>query len=305
MLSTGVGSALLARCSGRENHRGGGAAARGPAGAVRLGSPSPREFQESALPRPAVAAGAESCILRDLRTHAPGITNATQPGSNHAARASLSAQLRSLTGAETPRKDGERDTGESPAPSPPLCGARGRPGGDGAAIVLGQETGASPRRDRGARGGGGAAPPPPPRAEPNRPLRSNEQVIDREQRPITAGGRALAPALSGHSRARGGGRSGAPPLPSPGHVSHTPDGQGCPAPCCGSGQSERAGRGRPRYSNQPHGKVASRNVTRGRGRETGRPGPGANPCGEAGHGWPVGTPPPYQRPRWAWPTAIC
>lgn len=126
----------------------------------------------------------------------------------------LSAQLRSLTGAETPRKDGERDTGESPAPSPPLCGARGRPGGDGAAIVLGQETGASPRRDRGARGGGGAAPPPPPRAEPNRPLRSNEQVIDREQRPITAGGRALAPALSGHSRARGGGRSGAPP-PSP------------------------------------------------------------------------------------------
>lgn len=165
MLSTGVGSALLARCSGRENHRGGGAAARGPAGAVRLGSPSPREFQETALPRPAAAAGAESCVLRGLRTHAPGITNATQPGRNHAARASLSAQLRSLTGAETPRKDGERDTGESPAPSPPLCGARGRPGGDGAAIVLGQETGASSRRDRGARGGA-------ERPRPRRPERS-------------------------------------------------------------------------------------------------------------------------------------
>lgn len=180
-------------------------------------------------------------------------------------------------GAERPRKDGERDTGEGPAPSPPLCGARGRPGGDGAAIVLGQERGASPRRHR-ASG----------------PARRHSPVIDTELRPITAGGSALAPALSGHSRARCGGSSGGPPAPR--HVSHSTDGQGCPAPCCGSGQSERADRGRPRYSNQPHGKVASRNVTRGRGRQTDRPGAGANPREGAGRGWPWGRPRPISAP---------
>lgn len=87
-------------------------------------------------------------------------------------------------------------------------GTRGRPGGAG--------------------GGGGAAPPPPSRARPNGLSRGNKRVIDREQRPITAGGSELAPAPSGQSRARCGWSSGAPPHS--GHVSHSPDGQGCPAP---------------------------------------------------------------------------
>lgn len=43
----------------------------------------------------------------------------------------------------------------------------------------------------------------------------------------------------------------------------------------------------------------------GAGARDGSARPRSQSRGEAGHGRPVGTPPPYQRPRRAWPTAIC
>lgn len=141
----------------------------GLAEAARLGSLSSREFQETA---PCYNSG--SGKLRSERL-ANAHSIATQPEGNPAGQSfTPSAASRGLR--ETSRNDGERDTGEGPAPSPPLCGARSRPGGDGAAIVLGQETGASPRnprRSRGHGGGGGLAPPPPSRAGPNWPSRGN------------------------------------------------------------------------------------------------------------------------------------
>lgn len=70
--------------------------------------------------------------------------------------------------------------------------------------------------------------------------------------------------------------------PSREHVSHAPDAQGWPARCCRPSQSERASRGRPRYSNQPHKKVASRNVTRRR--STRRNSPERGPIGARGAG---------------------
>lgn len=81
---------------------------------------------------------------------------------------------------------------------------------------------------------------------------------------------------SRHSRARGGGRSGAPRPRE--HVNHTPNAQGWPARCCRPSQSEPTGWGRPRYSNQPHRKVASRIVTGRRG--TRRDSPARGPIGE-------------------------
>lgn len=237
-----------------ESPRAGGAAARGRPQPPASGAPLTAAIPGTALPRRAAAA--ESRALRDRTLLEP------QTPLN---RAETGALLRSLTGAETPPNDGEGNTGEGPAPSPPLCGARGHPGGDGAAIVLGQETGASPRRSRGR----GA----------NRPSRGNKQVIDTDQRPITAGGSALGPPPPAiHQR----GAAGAAAPPHAGTRQSPPDGQGCPAPCREPAQSERAGRGRPRYSNQPHGKVASGNVTRGGAAS--RAGPAPEPIRAGGRG---------------------